>query len=57
MRPVSIMDGTTLSAQHTGAYASIVIDRLMQHCETFSVFLFGAGCVANAIIVPIMHTE
>lgn len=50
MRPVSIIDGTTLSAQRTGAYASIVIERLMRRCETFSVFLFGAGCVANAII-------
>ncbi|AID27385.1 ornithine cyclodeaminase [Salmonella bongori] len=54
MRPVSIMDGTTLSAQRTGAYASIVIDRLMQHCETFSVFIFGAGCVANAIIEDLL---
>lgn len=50
MRALAILDGSTLSAQRTGAYASIVIDRLLRHRATFSVFLFGAGRVARAVV-------
>jgi alanine dehydrogenase len=50
MRAVAILDGSTLSAQRTGAYASVVIDRLLPHRARFSVFLFGAGRVAQAVV-------
>ncbi|CAM8820009.1 ornithine cyclodeaminase [Burkholderia pseudomallei] len=50
MRALAILDGSTLSAQRTGAYASIVVDRLLQHRARFSVFLFGAGRVAHAVV-------
>ncbi len=50
MQAVAILDGSTLSAQRTGAYASIVVDRLLQHRARFSVFVFGAGRVARAVV-------
>lgn len=50
MRPLEIMDGTMLSTQRTGAYASVVVDGLLRGHETFDVFLFGTGRVAEAII-------
>lgn len=50
MRALAILDGSTLSAQRTGAYASVVVDRLLQQRATFSVFLFGAGRVAHAVV-------
>ncbi|VBD50735.1 ornithine cyclodeaminase [Burkholderia pseudomallei] len=50
MQAVAILDGSTLSAQRTGAYASVVIDRLLSQRARFSVFLFGAGRVAQAVV-------
>lgn len=50
MHAVAILDGSTLSAQRTGAYASVIIDRLLQERARFSVFLFGAGRVAQAVV-------
>ncbi|SFT72058.1 ornithine cyclodeaminase [Paraburkholderia aspalathi] len=49
MRIVEIMDGTMLSTQRTGAYASLVVDCLLRRHEVFDVFLFGTGRVAEAI--------
>lgn len=54
MRTLAILDGTTLSAQRTGAYASIVVELVLPHREKFSVFLFGAGRVANAVVEDLM---
>lgn len=53
MRSVAIFDGTALSAQRTGAYASIVIDRLLRHHAKFSVYLFGAGRVAQSVVADL----
>jgi alanine dehydrogenase len=50
MQVVAIFDGSTLSAQRTGAYASVVIDRLLHSHTRFFVFLFGAGRVAQAVV-------
>lgn len=50
MQALMMLDNSSLSAQRTGAYASLVVDRLLHQRKTFSVFLFGTGRVARAIV-------
>ena len=53
MLPVMVLDGTEISAARTGAYASIVAEHFPPDQETFSVFLFGAGKVAERVILDL----
>lgn len=50
MRPVAILDGTTISALRTGTYASEVFQRCFSEDAAVSVFIFGAGPVATGVI-------
>ncbi|GKT19944.1 hypothetical protein AVHY2522_24325 [Acidovorax sp. SUPP2522] len=50
MQPLSIMDGTQISARRTGAYASVVVDITLQHKDRLTVFLYGTGPIAATII-------
>ncbi len=50
LRPVSIFDGTALSAARTGTYASLVLEAFVETPMKISVFLFGAGPVARSVI-------
>ncbi|TXE51899.1 ornithine cyclodeaminase [Serratia ureilytica] len=50
MQPISIMDGTDISNMRTASYASIVAEFAFRECNNFSVFLLGAGCVAEKVI-------
>lgn len=50
MQPISIMDGTDISNMRTASYASIVTEFAFRDCNSFSVFLLGAGCVAEKVI-------
>lgn len=53
MQPLTIMDGTEISAARTGAYASIVADHFLPDYDTFSVFLIGAGRVAEKVVADL----
>ncbi|WJS05492.1 ornithine cyclodeaminase [Roseibium aggregatum] len=53
MLPVIVLDGTEISAARTGAYASIVADHFLPDYQTFRVFLFGAGKVAERAILDL----
>ena len=55
MRPLVVLDGTAISASRTGTYASTVFERCLAHDRTISVFLFGAGPIAQAVIACLNH--
>ncbi|WP_244114699.1 ornithine cyclodeaminase [Burkholderia cepacia] len=50
MLPLALFEGTDYSTQRTGAYASIVVDCLLNEAASFQVFIFGTGRVAAAVI-------
>lgn len=54
MRPLCIMDGTTISAARTGAYASIVADTYRGGTDGLRVFVFGTGAVAARVIADLL---
>lgn len=53
MQPIAMYDGTEISAARTGAYASIVIDLLLPHAESLSVFLIGTGAVSEKVLADL----
>jgi alanine dehydrogenase len=53
MRPIFIVDGTEISAARTGAYASIVLSFILGERSAASVFLFGAGKVAEKVVLDL----
>ncbi|MCJ8521144.1 alanine dehydrogenase [Pseudorhizobium tarimense] len=53
MTPLCAMDATDISAARTASYATFVIDRFFQGRERISIFLFGAGPIAERIILAI----
>ncbi len=55
MRPLAILDGTAISASRTGTYASTVFDRCFGPDQSVSVFLFGAGPIAQSVIACLDH--
>lgn len=50
MTPLAQFDGTGLSAQRTGAYASLAVDQLLADKQRFSVCLYGAGPIADCVV-------
>lgn len=55
MQPLAIIDATRLSAARTGAYASQVLRLCLKKIENITVFLFGAGPIAEAILASLAH--
>ena len=53
MQPVAIMDATALSAARTGAYASHVFRLCPFEKDQVTVFLFGAGPIAKAVLASL----
>ncbi|MBP1852815.1 ornithine cyclodeaminase [Rhizobium halophytocola] len=55
LRPVAILEASQLSAARTGTYASEVLRRFRRSERRLSVFIFGAGPVAQATIQSLDH--
>ncbi|OHV77208.1 hypothetical protein [Rhizobium sp. LCM 4573] len=55
LRPLCVMDGTEISAARTATYASVVLELFFSKAENLSVFLFGAGPIAEQIIKVLGH--
>lgn len=53
MQPIAIIDATALSAARTGAYAAQVLRLCPIEKDQITVFLFGAGPVAKAILASL----
>lgn len=53
MQPLAIIDATALSAARTGAYASQVLSLCPIKTDAITVFLFGAGPIAEAILASL----
>lgn len=51
--PLCFLDGTEISAVRTASYATLVLERFLEPCRDLSVFLFGAGPVAEKIILAL----
>ena len=50
LRPLCVMDGTEISAARTATYVSTIIDLLFRDKAGMSVFVFGAGPIAQWIV-------
>lgn len=51
--PLCLLDGTEISAARTASYATLVLERCLAPCCDLSVFLFGAGPIAEKIILAL----
>lgn len=51
--PLCLLDGTDISAARTASYATLVLERLLAPRREMSVFLFGAGPIAEKIILAL----
>lgn len=50
MQPIAIVDATALSAARTGTYASLVHRLCLTGRDRITLFLFGAGPIADAVL-------
>jgi ornithine cyclodeaminase/alanine dehydrogenase-like protein (mu-crystallin family) len=57
MLPLCIVDGTDISSMRTGTYASTAIELFFRKTQGISVFLFGAGPVAQRIIEALNYSS
>ncbi|AJD42408.1 ornithine cyclodeaminase [Rhizobium sp. SEMIA 4085] len=55
LRPLCVMDGTEISAARTATYASMALERFFSIGNDISVFLFGAGPIAEEIVKALGH--
>lgn len=55
LRPLCVMDGTEISAARTATYASMALELFFPKAGELSVFLFGAGPIAEQIIKVLGH--
>lgn len=53
MQPLAIIDATALSAARTGAYAAQVLGLCPVETDGITMFLFGAGPIAKAILASL----
>lgn len=53
MTPLCAMDGTELSAARTASYATLVMERFFAGRKRLSIFIFGAGPIAENIILSL----
>ena len=51
--PLCLLDGTEISAARTASYATVILERFLAPCRDLSVFLFGAGPIAEKIILAL----
>lgn len=50
LRPLVVLDGTSMSSARTGSYATLVLQQFLAGSERLSIFVFGAGPVARSVI-------
>ncbi|MCA1409074.1 ornithine cyclodeaminase [Ensifer sp. IC3342] len=55
LRPPCVMDGTEISAARTATYASMALELFFSQPTELSVFLFGAGPIAEQIVKVLGH--
>ncbi|MFA1676598.1 ornithine cyclodeaminase [Rhizobium mongolense] len=55
LRPLCVIDGTEISAARTATYASVALERFFSKENDLSVFLFGAGPIAEEIVKALGH--
>jgi alanine dehydrogenase len=53
MTPLCAMDATDVSAARTATYATVVMERFFKGRSGISIFLFGAGPIAERIILAL----
>ncbi|PYE86290.1 ornithine cyclodeaminase [Phyllobacterium leguminum] len=53
LTPLCVLDGTEISAARTASYATVVAERFLTGRSDISVFLFGAGPIAEKIILAL----
>ncbi|HEV7437847.1 MAG TPA: ornithine cyclodeaminase [Pseudorhizobium sp.] len=53
MTPLCAMDATDVSAARTASYATVVMERFFKGRKQISIFLFGAGPIAERIILAL----
>lgn len=53
MTPLCAMDGTDISAARTASYVTFAMERFLKGRDGLSIFLFGAGPIAERIILAI----
>lgn len=51
LAPLCLLDGTEISAARTATYATTVVERFLPDARDLSVFVFGAGPVAERVIL------
>ncbi len=51
--PLCLLDGTDISAARTASYATLVLERFLAPPRDLSVFLFGAGPIAEKIVLAL----
>lgn len=57
LRPLSVLDGTNLSAMRTGTYASRFVDGFRARYSRVALFLFGTGPVARSVIECLSYSS
>jgi ornithine cyclodeaminase/alanine dehydrogenase-like protein (mu-crystallin family) len=55
LRPIAVLDATRISAARTGTYASEVFSRFLLSQTSISVFIFGTGPIAEAVVASLCH--
>lgn len=55
LRPIAVLDATGISAARTGTYASEVFSRFLSSQTRVSVFVFGTGPIAEAVVASLCH--
>lgn len=56
LRPIAILDETSLSADRTGTYASLVASRCLSSERLASIFLIGSGPVSRSVLRSLAHS-
>lgn len=51
LAPICLLDGTEISAARTATYATTMVDRFLSGRHGLSVFIFGAGPIAERVIL------
>ncbi|MDH4440775.1 MAG: ornithine cyclodeaminase [Rhizobium sp.] len=51
LSPICLMDGTQISAARTATYATTMVERFLSQRDCLSVFVFGAGPIAERVVL------
>ncbi len=51
LAPICLLDGTEISAARTATYATTMVERFLSQRDNLSVFVFGAGPIAERVVL------